>query len=215
MAKDNLEIAYYSWLLSINFAQTLTCGELMVKLCFFGFFFSQLLLYVENMFYHMTQLAEDRDNCVGVSAPSVKLTILDEDSVTKQQNSLLWSNRAFTSNEIFAMYKQKLLAKAQTSKHFWSTVYTDTCISLCGKECGTCNLLFCGHLLKGGIDLILLYSIRITLFLFLALLMLYAKFLLQQMMSHLSYERDLLLRDSEVSYHCTFIIMFFHPPFLR
>lgn len=72
-----------------------------------------------------------------------------------------------------------------------------------------------GHLLKGGIDLILLYSIRISLFLFLALLMLYAKFLLQQMMSHLSYERDLLLRDSEVSYHCTFIIMFFHPPFLR
>ena len=37
----------------------------------------------------MTQLAEDRDNCVGVSAQSVKLTILDKDSDTKQQNSLM------------------------------------------------------------------------------------------------------------------------------
>jgi len=40
----------------------------MVKLRFLCFFFSQLLLYAETMFYHMTQLAEDRDNCVGVSA---------------------------------------------------------------------------------------------------------------------------------------------------
>lgn len=30
-------------------------------------FCSQLLLYAENMFFHLTQLAEDRDNCVGVS----------------------------------------------------------------------------------------------------------------------------------------------------
>ena len=41
---------------------------LIVKLCFLCFFSSQLLLYAETMFYHMTQLAEDRDNCVGVSA---------------------------------------------------------------------------------------------------------------------------------------------------
>ena len=88
-AKDNWEMATYSWPLSIHSVQTLICGESMVKLCFFLFFFSQLLLYVENMFYHMTQLAEDRDNCVGVSAQSVKLTILDKDSDTKQQNSLM------------------------------------------------------------------------------------------------------------------------------
>lgn len=37
-------------------------------------FFSQLLLYAENMFYHLTQLAEDRDNCVGVSVTYVKLS---------------------------------------------------------------------------------------------------------------------------------------------
>lgn len=40
-------------------------------------FFSQLLLYAENMFYHMSQLAEDRDNCVGVSAVCVTLRIKD------------------------------------------------------------------------------------------------------------------------------------------
>ena len=28
---------------------------------------SQLVLYTENMFYHLTQLVEDRDNCIGVS----------------------------------------------------------------------------------------------------------------------------------------------------
>ena len=37
-AKDNLEMATYSWPLSIHSVQTLICGESMVKLCFFFFF---------------------------------------------------------------------------------------------------------------------------------------------------------------------------------
>jgi len=36
--KDNVEMATYSWVLSIHSAQTLICGESTVKLCFFCFF---------------------------------------------------------------------------------------------------------------------------------------------------------------------------------
>lgn len=44
------------------------CGSVVqyYLICFFSIC-SQLLLYAENMFYHITQLSEDRDNCVGVS----------------------------------------------------------------------------------------------------------------------------------------------------
>ena len=49
---------YYRWDLYFSY----------VNLIYMYFLLSsQLVLYTENMFYHLTQLVEDRDNCIGVS----------------------------------------------------------------------------------------------------------------------------------------------------
>ncbi|KAJ7381954.1 positive regulation of protein localization to cilium [Desmophyllum pertusum] len=48
----------------------------------------QLLLYAENMFYHITQLSEDRDNCVGmVSHLSYERDALLRDSESKNRGA--------------------------------------------------------------------------------------------------------------------------------
>jgi len=70
----------------------------------------QLLLYVENMFYHMTQLAEDRDNCVGmISHLSYERDVLLRDSENK-------SRRAFSPPPSPAVSHNKELPSAQATK---------------------------------------------------------------------------------------------------
>ncbi|XP_078351511.1 uncharacterized protein LOC144636228 isoform X2 [Oculina patagonica] len=70
----------------------------------------QLLLFAENMFYHMTQLAEDRDNCVGMmSHLSYERDALLRDSENKNR-------RAFSPPPSPAVSHNKVMPSEHANK---------------------------------------------------------------------------------------------------
>ena len=222
------------------------------------------------MFYHLTQLAEDRDNCVGVSVTCVKLTAQDFEYFnlyTGSSISLGGMNGVYLllSSPVRATIPEKSLG---TPSHFCNIclgIYqfvpflpVQCCLSWWSCHCSFTTLLWgtglpilvmplgivpktpCQHMFVLSDPVVprtfVMYcslfactwifsqlwmpicckrkSSHLVAFnqnniCYLALLMSCVKFLLQQMMSHLSYERDTLLRDSEVSYKMCQV--FFHP----